>query len=58
MDNSHGRKDVVARAARAARAAREDNSAGENFGNLLVLGETDLLQSISIDGSMGVGVPW
>ncbi len=58
MDDGHGRKDVVARAARAARAAREDKSAGANFSNLLVLGETDLLQLISIDGSMGVGVPW
>ncbi len=47
----------MARAARAARAVREDKSAGANFGNLSVLGETDLLQSISIEGSMGVGVP-
>ncbi len=58
MDNTRGRKDVVARATRAARAAREDKSAGANFGNLSVLGERDLLQLISIDGSMGVGVPW
>ncbi len=48
----------MARAARAARAAREDKSAGVNFGNLSVLEETDLLQSISISGLMGVGVPW
>ncbi len=58
MDDGRGGKDVVVRAARAARAAREDKSAGANFGNLLVLGEMDLLQSILIDGSMGVGVPW
>jgi hypothetical protein len=63
MDNGHGGKDVVARAARAvraaraARAAREDKSAGANFGNLSVLGETNLLQLILIDGLMG-GVPW
>ncbi len=36
----------MARAVRAARVAREDKSAGANFGNLLVLGETDLLQLI------------
>jgi hypothetical protein len=54
VDNSHGRKDVVARAAR---AVREDKSTGANFGNLSVLGETDLLQSILINGLMGVGVP-
>ncbi len=58
MDNARGGKDVVARAARAARAAREDKSAGVNFGNLLVLGETDLLQMITINGLMGDGVPW
>jgi hypothetical protein len=41
----------MARVARMARAAREDKSAARaNFGNLLVLGEVDLLQSISIDG--------
>ncbi len=62
MDNACGRKDVVARAARAARAAREDKSAGANFGNLLVLGETDLLQLISFVDQwvlvfLGVGVP-
>jgi hypothetical protein len=57
VDDGRGRKDVVARAARAARAAREDKSAGANFGNLSVLGETDLLQLISINGLMGVGVP-
>ncbi len=54
MDDGRGGKYVVARAAR---AARVDKSAGENFGNLLVLGDTDLLQSILINGSMGVGVP-
>ncbi len=48
----------MARAARAVRAAREDKSAGVNFGTLLVLGETDLLQLIMINGSMGDGVPW
>ncbi len=58
MDNARGGKDVVARAARAARAAREDKSARANFGNLLVLGEMDLLQLISFNGSMGVDVPW
>jgi hypothetical protein len=47
----------VARAVRAARVARVDKSAGANFGNLSVLGDTDLLQSISINRSMGVGVP-
>ncbi len=47
----------MARAARAARAAREDKSTGANFDNLLVLVETDLLQLISINGLMGVGVP-
>jgi hypothetical protein len=57
VDDGHGGKDVVARAARAARAAREDKSAGANFGNLSVLGETDLLKLILIDGLMGVGVP-
>ncbi len=55
MDDGRGRKDIVARAAR---AVREDKSAGANFGNLLVLGETDLLQSISINGLIDVGVPW
>jgi hypothetical protein len=57
MDDSCSGKDVVVRAARAARVAREDKSAWANFGNLLVLGETDLLQSISIDGLVGVGFP-
>ncbi len=58
VDDSRGRKYVVARAARAARAARVDKSAGANFGNLLVLGDMDLLQLISINGLMGDGVPW
>jgi hypothetical protein len=56
--DGRGRKDVVARAARVVRVAKEDKSAEANFGNLLVLGETDLLQLISINGLMGVGVPW
>ncbi len=47
----------MARAVRAVWAAREDKSARANFGNLLVLGEMDLLQSILIDGLIGVGVP-
>jgi hypothetical protein len=57
VDDGHGGKSIVARAARAARAARVDKSAGANFGNLSVLGDMDLLQSTSIDGLMGVGVP-
>ncbi len=58
MDDGRGGKDVMARATRAAKTAREDKSAGATFGNLSVLGETDLLQLILIDGSMGVGVLW
>ncbi len=57
VDDGRGGKDVMARAARVARAAREDKSARVNFGNLSVLGETNLPQLISINGSMGVGVP-
>jgi hypothetical protein len=47
----------MARAARAMRAARVEKIAGANIGNLLVLGDMDLLQLILINGSMGVGVP-
>jgi hypothetical protein len=58
VDDGRSGKNVVVRAARAARVASEDRSARANLGNLSVLGEMDLLQSISINGSMGVGVPW
>ncbi len=49
MNEGRDGKYVVARAARAARAARVDKSAGANFGNLSVLGDTDGPTTIDIN---------